>query len=174
MNAKDALKLMRDDAYTLAIVTAIDEAPITEHVFGAVANWFDDVEIIYPIAVMDISETEKRNLANAIATEMTKFFEVALQKAEANEFSKEDFELLGLEVDPLWRELTGVFAKELNDQFTASQQDDQNPIESIGKLIEMIAGTYGEEGVEDFKNKAKTDKHFRAQLRRMGLNPDNL
>lgn len=165
---------MRDDTYTLAVVSSIPESPITESVFNAVANWYDDVEIVYPIAVMDIDEVEKRNLTNSIATEMTKHFDDALAKALLGKYEQEDFEILAQQVDPLWRELTGVFAKELNEIFNSNQEGPESPKESLQRMIEMIASTYGEEGVEDFKNKAKTDKHFRAQLRRMGVNPDNI
>lgn len=170
----EVFKLMKDDAYALAVVSAIEEAVVTEGVFNGVARWFDDVEIVYPIAVMEIGEDEKRTLTNSIAVELTTHFNNAYNKAKEGNFTEADFHELALKVDPLWRELTGVYAKELNDIFHNTQTGGEDPQEIISNMLDVIRSNFGEEGVNDFKNRAKTDRHFRAQLRRMGVNPDAL
>lgn len=172
----EILSKMRDDASVLAIVSGIDEAPITQGVIESVENWFKDVEIVYPIPQMQFEESERRGLVNTISVELTERFEKARVQSEKNGgvLSEEDFEKLAKDVDPLWRELSGLFAKELNFQFERNRV----PQDEVGEYLQMLTSSLsdhiGEQAKEAFLEKIKTDKNLRAHLRRIGIDPDSI
>ena len=171
---KEALSAMRDDAHVLAVLAAVEGAPITDGVIVSLAKWFHDVEIVYPIAEMAIDAETKRQFASTIATELTEHFDAAYRASEAGTFDDEAFTTLAATVDPLWRELAGLFAKELNESFESNRVDADQTGEAIQEMLNLIERMHGEDGVSEFRMRSKTDKSLRAQLRRMGLDPDKL
>ena len=173
---ENILQKMRDDAKVLAIVSAIEEAPLTEAIISSVGEWFNDVEIVYPIAQMHFEEKERRDIINTIAIELTERFEASRAAAQSNSgaLSEEQYEQLGKNVDPLWRELTGLFAKELNYHFEKNRIPQDEAEEYLQALTSSLSDHIGEQAKEAFLSKIKTDKNLRAHLRRIGIDPDSV
>ena len=172
----ELIQQMHDDTKVLATVASIPDTPITSHVIDAVARWYQDVEILYPIAEMDLDETNKRSLTEAIATEMLSQFVTALESAKASggELDSEPFQALGAAVDPLWRELAGVHAAVLNGSFQENRIEPEDTRDAIEQMLSAIERFSGPDGVNEFRSRARSDKTLRAHLRRMGLDPDQL
>ena len=169
---KELLVKMRDDAHVLALVAATEEVPFTSAVIDAVAHWFDDVEIRYPIAEMDFTAAERRGIVHTVATEMLELFGRAVIKAASGELDDESFKNLAASVDPLWRELAGAFAPELNHRFEENRVPEEHTEAFLNGIVEKMRDDLGDEAVQEFKNALLADRNLRAHLRRMGLDPD--
>lgn len=173
MNAPmQIVEKMRNDAQVLALV-ASTECPFTLSVIDGVANWFEDVEINYPIADMNLSKDEQRSIVRLASEELLNHFDTYYHIAEKEDgLSEERFIELGKLVDPLWREITGAFAKELNQRF----EETRIPIDIAKRYLEEMINRYkieqGDFAANEFINAIKYDKRLRAQLRRMGIDPD--
>lgn len=170
----ETLKKMRDDAHVLALIASVDDAPFTPAVLDAVADWFEDVEISYPIAEMAFEGNERRKLVHTVANELLEFFAVSVNRAESQggELSDADFAVLAERVDPLWRELAGAFAIELNERFNDNRVPAEHSQSYLKHLVERFAEDQGEEAAAEFRDAIRNDSRLRAQLRRMGLDPD--
>jgi hypothetical protein len=169
---KELLAKMRDDAHVLALVAATEEAPFTAAVIDAVAHWFDDVEIRYPIAEMDFTPAERRGIVHTVVTEMLELFARAVDDAESGELDEKRFAKLAETVDPLWRELAGAFAPELNRRFEENRVPVEHTEAYLNVIIEKMRDDLGDAAVQEFKAALIADRNLRAHMRRMGLDPD--
>ena len=89
--SKNIIKSMRDDTQILALVASV-EAPFTISVIDGVGNWFDDVEIKYPIADMDLSDEEQRTIVRLATEELLNHFQKVYEISEKEDgLSKEHF-----------------------------------------------------------------------------------
>lgn len=169
---KVLLEAMRDDTHVLAIIASIPDAPFTEATVSALAHWFDDVEIHYPIPEMAFEPEERRKIIHVVSTEMLEHFAKAVNDAAIGELSDEAFKALAQAVDPLWRELTGAFAAELNIRF----EDNRVPADSSQEFLDSMMGrlreNFGDEAVNEFRSAIIKDTNLRAHLRRIGIDPD--
>lgn len=173
MATKDLLIQMRDDARVLAHVAGVEDLAITKAVIGAVAGWFDDVEIMYPIPMMPFSAEERRSLVITIANELASHFDAASKLAdEEGDLPASAFETLAAQVDPLWRELSGVFATELNAEFEKRRVPEQHAREYLTGMIDQVAEVEGDEARAEFIENLRSNKVLRSQLRRIGIDPD--
>jgi hypothetical protein len=167
------LKAMRDDAQVLALVAATDETPFTYAVIDAVANWFDDVEIKYPIAEMPFDENERRKLVHDVAGELLGNFVQAVEDATAEEeLDEERFARLAAAVDPLWRELSGAFAVELNRRFEKNRIPAEHSNAYLRAMISRFEEEQGSDAAQEFLAAIRSDTRLRAHLRRIGIDPD--
>ena len=172
---REVLEAMLADANVLALVAGSEDVAVTPAVIEAVAKWFHDVEIIFPIPQMELDENEKRSLTSEIADELVSEFRSAIAKVNARgELADEDFEQLARNTDPLFRELSGVYADQLNAQFEENRVDAEDAQEAINDMLSMIERMHGQDGLAEFRTRSKTDSTLRAQLRRMGLDPDKI
>jgi hypothetical protein len=171
---KELLVKMRDDAHVLALVAATDDVPFTNAIIDAVANWFDDVEIRYPIAEMDFTPSERRGIVNTVANEMLELFARAVNDATSGELDDEMFKTLAGAVDPLWRELAGAFAPELNRRFEENRVPAEHSEAFLNGIVDRMREDLGDEAVDEFRSALHADRNLRAHLRRMGLDPDAL
>ena len=170
---KHLLEDMRNDAHVLALIAATENAPVTDAVLGAVARWFDDVEVHYPIAEMAFDSKERRELIHTVSTELLDLFTQAAAEAEASgELGDERFEVLANAVDPLWRELTGVFAKELNARFEMNRVPAEHSDSYLRTMIDRLREEHGDSAANDFRTAINKDSTLRAHLRRIGIDPD--
>jgi hypothetical protein len=167
------LKAMRDDAHILTLVAATDNSPFTYAVIDAVANWFDDVEIRYPIAEMPFDEKERRALVHAVSEELLGFFAQAAEAATATgELDDENFAVLAEKVDPLWRELAGAFAVELNQRFEKNRIPEEHSTAYLRAMVEKFEEEQGSDAAQEFLTAIRSDNRLRAHLRRIGIDPD--
>jgi|LakMenE18May11ns_1017448.scaffolds.fasta_scaffold9909433_2 hypothetical protein len=170
--SKNVIKNMRDDAQILALVASVD-APFTISVIDAVGNWFDDVEIKYPIPDMELTEQEQRTIVRLASDELLTHFQRVYEISEKEDgLSKEHFEDLALLVDPLWREISGAFSKVLNERFNNTRIPEDMAGRYLEEMIERFKNEQGEYAASEFINAIKSDKKLRAHLRRMGVDPD--
>lgn len=170
--SKNIIKSMRDDTQILALVASV-EAPFTISVIDGVGNWFDDVEIKYPIADMDLSDEEQRTIVRLATDELLNHFQKVYEISEKEDgLSKEHFEELAVLVDPLWREIAGAFAKVLNERFNNTKIPEDMAERYLEDMIERFKMEQGEYAATEFINAIKSDKKLRAHLRRMGVDPD--
>lgn len=167
------LKAMRDDAQILNLVAATDETPFTYAVIDAVANWFDDVEIRYPIPEMPFDAKERRKLVYEVSGELLGHFVTAVEQSGASgELDEERFAVLAAAVDPLWRELAGAFAVEINRRFEENRIPAEHSHTYLRAMISKFEEEQGSEAATDFLNAMRNDTRLRAHLRRIGLDPD--
>jgi len=166
------IEKMRADAQVLALVANTD-CPFTLSVIDGVANWFEDVEIKFPIMDMDLSLDEQRSIVRLASNELVNHFDDFCKIAEKeNGLSESRFEELGKLVDPLWRELSGAFAKELNKRFEETRIPNEVAKRYLEDMISRFKLEQGDYAADEFINAIKFDKRLRAQLRRMGIDPD--
>lgn len=169
----EMLKAMRDDAHILTLVAATDESPFTYAVIDAVANWFDDVEIRYPIAEMPFDEKERRKLVHDVAGEILGHFSDAVQAASTSgELDGERFAALATQVDALWRELAGAFAVELNRRFEENRVPAEHSDAYLRAMISRFEEEQGSDAAQEFLAAIRNDNRLRAHLRRIGIDPD--
>jgi hypothetical protein len=166
----DKLLEVREDTHVLAVVAASD-APLTNAVLSGVARWFLDVEIRYPIAEMPMNDVERRGLLTTVTKELYDLFDQACSSGEMND---EAFAILAADVDPLWREITGLLATQFNENFESERIPAERVAEYLRDLIDRIREEMGDGGVDDFIRQVRTDPMTRAQMRRIGVDPDQL
>lgn len=169
---KELLEAMRDDTHVLALVATTDEAPFTMPVIEAVARWFGDVEIRFPIADMGFTDAERREIVRTVSNELLSQFNAAISDCVADELGEERFATLAAAVDPLWRELTGAFATQLNERFEQNRVPADHSAEFLSMIMSKMQDDLGEDAVSEFRSALSSDANLRAQLRRMGLDPD--
>jgi hypothetical protein len=161
---------VREDTHVLAVIAASDAA-LTNAVLSGVARWFLDVEIRYPIAEMPMEDAERKSLLRTVTKELFDLFDRACSSGEINE---ETFASLASAVDPLWREITGLLAKEFNENFENERIPAERVAEYLRDLIDRIREEMGDGGVDDFIRQVRNDPMTRAQMRRIGVDPDQL
>ena len=141
-------------------------------VIEAVARWFGDVEIRFPIADMGFSEAEQRDIVRNVSNELLTHFQTALDQCVGDELGEESFAALAAAVDPLWRELSGAFASKLNERFESQRVPSDNSSEFLSMIMAKMEDDLGNDAVAQFRQALSNDSNLRAQLRRMGLDPD--
>lgn len=171
---KQTLEEMRNDTHVLALVSATEETPFTMPVIEAVARWFGDVEIKYPIADMGFSEAERRTIVHAVATELLEQFNAAVNHCVGDELDDERFAALAATVDPLWRELAGALATQLNERFEERRVPEDHSTEFLEAIMAKMHDDFGDDAVSEFRRALAEDNNLRAQLRRMGVDPDKV
>ncbi|MFM7088749.1 MAG: hypothetical protein ACKOW9_04440 [Candidatus Paceibacterota bacterium] len=167
-----SIEAVRDDAVVLATVAAA-RIPITPSVIRGLEQWFGDVEVVYPIPEMSLTETEKYDLLHTVCSEIASHFNQAVTSASGDVLAGDELGLLANLVDPLWREVTGILSYDLNKRF----YDNRVPDESREQVIEMIKYSVSGSGdVDDsaISEKIKSDPEIRTHLRRLGIDPDSL
>lgn len=162
------IELMRDDVVVLATMAATN-GPITTGIVNSVEAWFSDVEVKYPIAEMPLEDEERNELLISVSKELVERFHEALSQVNDDELADEVFEKLGADVDPLWREMTGLLATNLNKRFEAQRIAE----EDIPEVTESIKEALGD-GEEEVRERLTKDAALRTHLRRIGLDPDKM
>ena len=169
---KKLLEAMRDDTHVLALVAATDEAPFTMPVIEAVARWFGDVEIRFPIADMGFSDAERREIVRNVSNDLLAQFNSIVGECVNDVLDEERFAALAASVDPLWRELAGAFAAQLNERFEENRVPTDHSSDFLTNIMSKMEDDLGDDAVNEFRRALSNDSNLRAQLRRMGLDPD--
>lgn len=170
----ETLHKTRADFISFRDIVSKDIA-ITATLLDIVQQWFTNVEIVYPIAEMSLSENQQKSLAETIAVDLVDTVSAGIARLEAGDDPDDVMPDLSTSLDNLWRELTGVYATTLNGVFNEAVgilDDDDREF-----LIEnLVRGTAEMNQVdeEDVRNHLRTDATARARLRRMGIDPDSI
>jgi hypothetical protein len=143
--------------------------------FNDIWSCFDAVEIITPLAIMPMTETERLAINATILRDM----ETALQTADdttLGETSAEQYEYLIEHKDTehirnLWRELASANATIINDYCAEVPEEDYE--DEIENLLEMIDHIWNFDD-EELRTAVATDSQLRMFIRRHGLNPDRV
>jgi hypothetical protein len=162
----------RDDSIVLATMAAVD-GPITSSIIEGLESWFGDVEVKYPIAEMVFADGERLNLLNGVAEELAEFFDEAYKQCDEEGLDDELFAKLATNVDPLWREITGLLAPELNRRFERQRIPEDHVSEVSNAIKESLTQGDDEEGMSVSERLIK-DRSLRTHLRRIGLDPDRM
>lgn len=141
-------------------------------------GWFLDVEIVLPIPVMPLVDTERDALAKDVVSEMLSAFESASEKWRAMQ-AESDEPVPALDVaapeitlvDTLWRELAGCYAAELNQ--LVPEVPEETASEYYSTMVEQLSQHFEMEPAE-VRQHVASDSAFRMSLRRQGLDPDRI
>lgn len=161
---------VRDDAVAMGVLAAA-RVTITPSVIRGLEQWFGDVEVLYPIPVMDLTSDEKYDLLHTVCCEIAQHFNELLSNCNGDVIDDEALSLIAGKVDPLWREVTGILSTELNERFESQRVPDDNK----DQVIQMIKYSVSESGDLDdpsVNHKLKSDPEIRTHLRRLGIDPD--
>jgi hypothetical protein len=146
---------------------------ITPTLIDIVGSWFSNVEIIFPIPEMPIDAAERDALAKTVTTEMAEAFADAIVKLEGGAEFEDTLEVLAPKVDGLWRELAGLYASEMNEHF--ADRTEAVDVDAIRERITSMLEHAEEFGIDPADLRAELlDDQARAQLRKMGIDPDSL
>lgn len=168
----DMLRRSRSDFDTFRqIVDA--KITVTDTVLSSVSRWFTNVEIVYPISVMDLGDAERRTLALSVIDEMLQSFEKAISAIESGADPDDVLKEVAGVLDPLWREIAGIYASVLNTEYEAAiaEIDPEQARRMLEEAAEALAELSGED-VETVRAHMRADETVRARLRRIGVDPD--
>lgn len=160
---------------SLRTIVAAD-IEVTAPMLDMVGQYFHDVEIIFPIPVMGLDDTSRNELASEILDEMCQHFAGAVascQELGDEEYYEAHFEALADVTNGLWRELIGVYAEVANATFEGASELRSEAASNLEALIEHVCEEVGLTR-EELTEQMTANPDFRANLRRLGLDPDAL
>jgi len=172
MELLDMLKKSRVDFSTFNRIVEAN-IPINETIIGTVAQWYQNVEIRYPIAEMQLGDEERATLAKMASLEMSEVMDSAISELEAGGEEREVLQKYSPKLDALWREIAGIYAGILNETYAKNTAgvDAEEARAYIQEMIQMMARVQGED--EDaIKERMRHDASIRTKLRQMGIDPD--
>lgn len=162
------LELLRRD---LVVADACQAAlgDLTASVRGSLASWFHDVdvELVFPLAEMPMTDEERRSLTGLVVGEM---LAAVTQVAERGLGDAEAFAELAPILDPLWREFTGLSAAILNEVWRAGLPEDDEDREQRIRAIEAMTGL----DRESLLREAASDRRMLGLISRFGLTTEDL
>jgi len=173
----ELLDMMRKSQSDFSTFKSIIQAKIdvNETLLDTVANWFENVEIKYPICEMPLTDEERTEIAGNVCGEMTAAVEVAIKEIESGRDEEEVMPKVSSKLDSLWRELAGVYAPILNARFqrVATEVDAEEVLANIRQMVTMMATMSGDDE-ESVRARMRKDEAIRAKLRKLGIDPDTI
>lgn len=155
----------------IRVMKAVVDADVemTPAVVNAVWKWFQDVELMVPLPVMDMSDKMRLSLVKDILAEMDEAFTRLDQRSQDNGPAEmQAYPEVAL-VDSLWRELAGCYADIVNAQITVlTPEEQEQAYEGALRYLQMTSDLDETEVLRQIK----TDPALRMMLRRNGLDPD--
>jgi hypothetical protein len=142
---------------------------------GLAERWFQNVEVVYPIAEMPITQEQRATLGETVLQEMVSAVTSAIDAIEAETDPDEIMPELATTLDGLWRELTGVYATVLNVRF-AENTEGIDPEEILDQIREGLRqqAEMNDMDEHEIRQEMLSNEHIRAGLRHLGINPDAL
>lgn len=169
----DPIKYLNEiiDDVEVAILANSNMSRLTRPVLGAVERWFQDVDIIIPMNVMQMDSNTKTRMLETALVEMKDAFTMELERIKKGGVSNpETHEALAQIVDPLWREIASLHAEVFNIEFEALRPKDFEEINERISVMEEITGMNRKE----LQERASKDLRVRKMLGDMGLLPTDL
>lgn len=148
---------------------------VNETIIGTIARWYQNVEIRYPIAEMQLEDAERQTLATAASSEMTEAMDMAISELEKGADAEEVLDKYSPKLDALWREIAGIFAGLLNEAYLENTNgiDADEARAYIQEMVQMMAKMSGDD--EDaVRARMRKDAQIRTKLRQMGIDPDTI
>jgi hypothetical protein len=174
MATENTISQIRAD---LAITSVVVNSglPLNEYVLKGLWRWFQDVELLVPLPVMDLADAERQSLGSQILVEMDQIFaslEIQFEKAT----SEKEREALavgpdGIAVNNLWREFAGVYATLINDEVTVLPDKFRKQMQA--NMIDQLSERYDQDP-DVIRYRLKNDTQLRMMLRMAGLDPDQI
>jgi hypothetical protein len=160
-------RLRRDICVAALCFEAFND--VTPAARAGLATWFEDVEVnkIFPIPTLELTEEESRTLNATVLDEM---LAAVQQCADEHLDDKTAFKRLGPVLDPLYREFYGLHAASLNAMWEAHRPKDHDDREMRIHMIESITGFDRAELVE----RAAQDPDLLIFINRAGLTLSDL
>ncbi len=142
---------------------------------GLAERWFDNVEIVYPIAEMPIEDDQRNKLARTVLSEMCASVTNTISTIESGSDPDDVMPSLAVTLDGLWRELTGLYAPVLNKRFaeTTAGVDPQEVLDQIREGFRVQAEMLDMDE-EEIRDALLSHDRIRAELRQLGIDPDSL
>lgn len=164
------LKSRLDVEAALAVLHA--DVDMTFPVLSGVGRWFPDVPVRIPAPEMELAVDERRSLAIQILEEMADVFDEAMVlMSDGKSVSTEQ---LSQSLNPLWRELTGVFAPVLNMELApAVEAAAEAQAERLDMVFRVIGSMTGLDE-DEIREQAKSSERLRSLLVKFGIDPDAL
>lgn len=142
---------------------------------GLAERWFQNVEVIYPIAEMPIDDEQRSALGVIVLQEMDDAVSQALTSFEQGADPDDIMPTLSEKLDGLWRELTGIYAPVLNQRFEENTEgiDREEILEQIRNGLRYQA-EMNDVDENEIREEMLSDESVRAGLRHLGIDPDTL
>jgi hypothetical protein len=148
---------------------------LNDTMINGIWRHFADVEILVPLASMELRSEEKLSLASGILQEMD---EVLAKIREGYAKATTDEELtaihkgaLGMKVDSLWKELAGCYAELINDEIPDLPENMKKAVAE--SLVSELAHRF-DTTEDEIVDRIKHDSTLRMMFRRTGINPDEI
>ena len=174
MSTENIITVIRKDIKVAKAVANAD-LELTPAIINSVWKWFQDVEILVPLDIMPISETERVSLTKDILNEMDEHFIILEQKVAEALAAGQDFDgpnsPEGKKVDALWKELAGCYASYINDEVPDLPVGIQRLVAE--SIVKEVADKY-DLSEEDAISKILSDSKLRMMLRMSGIDPESL
>jgi len=148
---------------------------LNDTLINGVWRHFTDVEILVPLATMELHPDERKTLASNILEEMDNTMaEIRGEYAKA-ETSEEIDRIhngpLGQKVDSLWKELAGCYAEIINEEIP--QLPDHVKKIVAESLVAELANRF-DTTEEEIVDRIQHDSALRMMFRRTGIDPDEV
>ena len=163
---KNALQSLEIDVDVAAMVIH-KYGHLTPAVQFSLEKWFADVSVdtVFPMTEMPLDDTERSSLMALAIDDMLSAIRSVKEK---NLDDQESFAILAPILDPLWRELSGILAPNLNAAWQNIRPKDH--LEQRIAFMENMLGTSRDE----LYNRSLVDLKLRAFISKLGLTPDEL
>lgn len=174
MSTENIITVIRKDIKVAKAVANAD-LELTSGIINSIWKWFQDVEILVPLPIMEISEEERISLTKDILIEMDDQFMILEQKVAEAIGVGQDFDgpdsPEGRKVDALWKELAGCYASYINAEVPDLPEGIQRLVAET--IVKEIADKY-DLSEDDAVDKILSDSKLRMMLRMSGIDPDSL
>lgn len=165
--SENPIAATREDVAVMRVVLE-SGVKVTDSVFKGIWHWFPDVELMVPLAAMQLGEKERTALASQIIAEMDEVF-AKLEAAWELDDSDEDMTRYSAQVDALFRELASCYAEFINAEVHVLPDEVRASIEA-GLLERLMSQMDLDE--DTVRYRLKTDPALRMMLRMSGVDPD--
>jgi hypothetical protein len=169
MSTQDALLRFRDDLAAALVVADAFDGRLTPAVRSGVEEWFSDItrEDVFPLAVLPLSDDERRVLVGAILTEMLSHVDAAIGAGLSD---MEAFASLGELVDPLFREFRSAHAEAANDEWRKTLPQTAEDLSGRIEALKFMTGL----DVDELRDRARADRRLHAMMTQIGVTLDDL
>jgi hypothetical protein len=167
MNRTATHRLRRDVIVALAALDAVND--LTPAVRAGLANWFQDVDIdmVFPLPEMPMTEEERRSLAEIILRDMLAAIDSVVARGLADDVA---FSELAPILDPLYRELFSLHTHVLNEEWRENLPSDEEDRRERLELLLAITGM----DLDDIRAQIANDRGLLGFVTRLGLTAEDL
>ena len=150
--------------------------PASRSVFDDVWQWFDAVELVTPLPVLEMSDEERSRVSASILEDMVEVLERIEERVAKNDH-RDHWIALSEGVDAgslerLWREVAGAHAHFVNE--TCQPVDADDYVDERDNVVEFLMEEWELEDMDQVREGLRADTTMRMFVRRCGLDPDRV